>query len=75
MIKKEPLIEVLRVYNNFDGNFVKSIFKIRDICNEVLKVCVNFNLGELQEKINVLLENLSCFNSLYIHHYELIEKL
>jgi len=78
-IEKEPLIEVLRLYNNFDGNFVKSIFKIRDICNEVLKVCVNFNLGELQEKINVLLENLiygiGCFNSLYIHHYELIEKL
>lgn len=78
-IEKEPLIEVLRVYNNFDGNFVKSIFKIRDICNEVLKVCVIFNLGELQEKINVLLENLiygiGCFNSLYIHHYELIEKL
>lgn len=78
-IEKEPLIEVLRVYNNFDGNFVKSIFKIRDICNEVLKVCINFNLGELQEKINVLLENLiygiGCFNSLYIHHYELIEKL
>ena len=78
-IEKEPLIEVLRVYNNFDGNFVKSIFKIRDICNEVLKVCVNFNMGELQEKINVLLENLiygiGCFNSLYIHHYELIEKL
>lgn len=78
-IEKEPLIEVLRVYNNFDGNFVKSIFKIRDICNEVLKVCVNFNLGELQEKINVLLENLiygiGCFNSLYIHHYELINKL
>jgi superfamily II RNA helicase len=78
-IEKQPLIEVLRVYNNFDGNFVKSIFKIRDICNEVLKVCVNFNLGELQEKINVLLENLiygiGCFNSLYIHHYELIEKL
>ena len=78
-IEKEPLIEVLRVYNNFDGNFVKSIFKIRDICNEVLKVCVNFNLGELQEKINVLLENLiygiGCFNSLYIHHYELIDKL
>jgi len=78
-IEKMPLIEVLRVYNNFDGNFVKSIFKIRDICNEVLKVCVNFNLGELQEKINVLLENLiygiGCFNSLYIHHYELIEKL
>ena len=78
-IEKDPLIEVLRVYNNFDGNFVKSIFKIRDICNEVLKVCVNFNLGELQEKINVLLENLiygiGCFNSLYIHHYELIEKL
>jgi len=78
-IEKMPLIEVLRVYNNFDGNLVKSIFKIRDICNEVLKVCVNFNLGELQEKINVLLENLiygiGCFNSLYIHHYELIEKL
>lgn len=78
-IEKEPLIEVLRVYNNFDGNFVKSIFKIRDICNEVLKVCANFNLGELQEKINILLENLiygiGCFNSLYIHHYELIEKL
>jgi hypothetical protein len=32
-------------------------------------------MSELQEKINVLLENLSCFNSLYIHHYELIEKL
>ncbi len=78
-IEKEPLIEVLRVYNNFDGNFVKSIFKIRDICNEVLKVCINFNLGQLQEKINVLLENLiygiGCFNSLYIHHYKLIENL
>ena len=75
-IEKKPLIEVLKSYDNFDGNFVKSIYKIRDICQEILKVCQNFNLGELQEKINNLLENLIYgigeFNSLYIHHYELI---
>jgi hypothetical protein len=44
-----------------------------------LKVCQNFNLGELAEKINTLLENLIYgigeFNSLYIHHYDLINSL
>jgi len=75
-IEKKPLIEVLKSYDNFDGNFVKNIYKIRDICQEILKVCQNFNLGELQEKINTLLENLIYgigeFNSLYIHHYDMI---
>ena len=75
-IDKKPLIEVLKSYDNFDGNFVKNIYKIRDICQEILKVCQNFNLGELQEKINTLLENLIYgigeFNSLYIHHYDMI---
>ena len=75
-IEKKPLIDVLKSYDNFDGNFVKNIYKIRDICQEILKVCQNFNLGELQEKINTLLENLIYgigeFNSLYIHHYEMI---
>ncbi len=78
-INKEPLIEVLKTYNNYDGNFVKNIFKMRDICNEILKICERFNLGGLQEKINTLLENLIYgigeFNSLYIHHYEMIVKL
>ena len=63
----------------FDGNFVKNIFKIRDMSQEILKVCQNFNLGELAEKINTLLENLIYgigeFNSLYIHHYDLINSL
>ena len=76
-INKEPLINILEKYGNFDGNFVKNIYKIRDICQEILKVCQNFNLGELQEKINTLLENLIYgigeFNSLYIHHYDLIQ--
>ena len=75
-IEKKPLIEVLKSYDNFDGNFVKNIYKIRDICQEILKVCLSFNLGELQEKINSLLENLIYgigeFNSLYIHHYDMI---
>ncbi len=78
-IEKKPLIEVLKSYDNFDGNFVKNIYKIRDICQEILKVCQNFNLGELQEKINTLLENLIYgigeFNSLYIHHYDMINSL
>jgi len=75
-IEKKPLIEVLKSFDNFDGNFVKNLYKIRDICQEILKVCQNFNLGELQEKINTLLENLIYgigeFNSLYIHHYQMI---
>lgn len=78
-LERKPLIEILQKYDNFDGNFVKNIYKIRDICQELLKVCQNFNLGELQEKIMVLLENLIYgigeFNSLYIHHYELIKNL
>jgi len=78
-IEKKPLVEVLASYDNFDGNFVKNIFKIRDICQEILKVCTNFNLGELAEKVNTLLENLIYgigeFNSLYIHHYEMIKGL
>jgi len=78
-IEKKPLVEVLASYDNFDGNFVKNIFKIRDICQEILKVCSNFNLGELAEKVNTLLENLIYgigeFNSLYIHHYEMINNL
>jgi superfamily II RNA helicase len=78
-IERKPLIEILQKFDGFDGNFVKNIYKIRDICQELLKVCQNFNLGELQEKINVLLENLIYgigeFNSLYIHHYQLIKNL
>jgi hypothetical protein len=78
-LDKKPLIEILQKFDGFDGNFLKSIYKIRDMCQELLKVCENFNLGELQEKINVLLENLIYgigeFNSLYIHHYQLIKNL
>jgi len=78
-IDRKPLVEVLASFDNFDGNFVKNIFKIRDMSQEILKVCQNFNLGELAEKINTLLENLIYgigeFNSLYIHHYDLINSL
>ena len=78
-LDKKPLIEILQKYDGFDGNFVKNIYKIRDVCQELMKVCENFNLGELQEQINVLLENLIYgigeFNSLYIHHYQLIKNL
>jgi superfamily II RNA helicase len=78
-LDRKPLIEILQRFDGFDGNFVKAIYKIRDMCQELLKVCDNFNLGELQEKINVLLENLIYgigeFNSLYIHHYQLIKNL
>ena len=78
-LDKKPLIEILQKFDGFDGNFLKNIYKIRDMCQELLKVCENFNLGELQEKINVLLENLIYgigeFNSLYIHHYQLIKSL
>jgi superfamily II RNA helicase len=78
-LDRKPLIEILQKFDGFDGNFVKAIYKIRDMCQELLKVCDNFNLGELQEKINVLLENLIYgigeFNSLYIHHYQLIKNL
>lgn len=75
-IDKKPLNKILITFNNFDGNFVKNIYKIRDICHEILKVCEIFNLGELEEKIQQLMENLIYgigeFNSLYIHHYDLI---
>ena len=78
-LDRKPLIEILQRFDGFDGNFVKAIYKIRDMCQELLKVCDNFNLGELQEKINVLLENLIYgigeFNSLYIHHYQMIKSL
>ena len=78
-IEKKPLPEIMAKYDGFDGNFVKNIFKIRDICNELLKVCANFNLENLQEKINLLMESLIYgigeFNSLYIHHYDLISSL
>jgi len=78
-LERKPLIEILQKFDGFDGNFLKSIYKIRDICQELLKVCQNFNLGELQEKINVLLENIIYgigeFNSLYIHHYQMIKNL
>jgi superfamily II RNA helicase len=78
-LDRKPLIEILQKFDGFDGNFVKAIYKIRDMCQELLKVCDNFNLGELQEKINVLLEKLIYgigeFNSLYIHHYQLIKNL
>jgi len=78
-IDKKPLNEIMTIYDNFDGNFVKNLYKIRDICQEILKVCEIFNLGELEERINVLMENLIYgvgeFNSLYIHHYDLISSL
>lgn len=78
-LDKKPLNEIMTVYDNFDGNFVKNLYKIRDICQEILKVCEIFNLGELEEKVNMLMEHLIYgvgeFNSLYIHHYDLISSL
>ena len=73
------IVDILNIYNNYDGNFIKKIFKLRDICMEIVKIGEIFQLGYLVEKSNKILEliikNIAEFNSLYIHHYELVEKL
>jgi superfamily II RNA helicase len=78
-MEKKPLIEILSEYNNFDGNFVKNLYKIRDVCQEIVKICEMFNMMDLLEKINVLIENIIYgigeFDSLYVNHYELVNKL
>ena len=77
--EKKEFVEIIRLYNNFDGNFVKNIFKIRDICQEIIKISEIFMMGELLEKmneiLNVIIYDLCEFNSLYIHHYDLVKKI
>ena len=78
-MEKKPFNEILLVYNNFDGNFVKNLYKIRDVCQEIVKICEMFNMMDLLEKINVLMENIIYgigeFDSLYVNHYQLVHQL
>ena len=78
-IENKNIVEILTVYDNYDGNFVKNIFKIRDICMEIIKIGEIFQLGYLVEKGNnilkLIIKDIAEFNSLYIHHYDLVDKL
>jgi superfamily II RNA helicase len=78
-LEEEEIGKIIAVYGNYDGNFVKNIYKIRDICHELGNVCETFQLGGLNEKINELegmcIRGITEFNSLYIHHYQLVKSL
>ena len=41
----------------YEGNFVRNIFKIYNICNEIIKVC---------EIINKIIRDIVSFDSLYL---------
>ena len=76
-LEEEEIGKILAVYGNYDGNFVKNIYKIRDICHELSNICETFQMGGLIEKINKLeemcIKGITEFNSLYIHHYQLVK--
>jgi len=78
-LENEEIGKIIATYGNYDGNFVKNIYKIRDICHELNGVCETFQLGGLINKINKLeemcIKGITEFNSLYIHHYQLVQSL
>lgn len=73
------IIQILKEYDNYDGDFIKNIYKIRDICMEIIKIGEIFQIGNLIEKSNKILDcivkGILEFNSLYIHHYDLVKSL
>ncbi len=68
--------EVLAKYEGYDGNFIRNIYKIRDICFELVSICEMFQMGGLLSKVNdlsdMIIKGITKFNSLYVQHYNLI---
>ena len=54
----------------YEGNFVRNIFKIYNICNEIIKVCEIINKTELLLKFdnfdNKIIRDIVSFDSLYL---------
>jgi superfamily II RNA helicase len=61
------------IYQNitiYDGNFVKSIMRINNICENLMDICKNIEKYNLCEKLegynNILIRDITSINSLYI---------
>ena len=54
----------------YEGNFVKNIIKIYNICNEIIHVCEIINNTEIIEKFqnleSIILRDIVSFDSIYL---------
>ena len=54
----------------YEGNFVKNIMKILNICNEIVNVCEMIGKTELIEKMenieSIILRDIVSFDSIYL---------
>ena len=56
----------------YEGNFIKNIIKIYNICNEIIKVCEIYQNTKLLEKMTTITENgfllksIVTFESIYL---------
>ena len=54
----------------YDGNFVKAIMRINNICDNVMEICLNIEKFELCKKIEgysqILIRDITSINSLYV---------
>jgi superfamily II RNA helicase len=62
--------DVYKATNIYDGNFVKSIMRINNICDNLMDICKTISYYELAEKIecaqSVLIRDITSINSLYV---------
>jgi len=62
--------DVYKATNIYDGNFVKSIMRINNICDNLMDICKTISYYDLAEKIecaqSVLIRDITSINSLYV---------
>jgi superfamily II RNA helicase len=62
--------DVYKATNIYDGNFVKSIMRINNICDNLMDICKTISYYDLAEKIecaqSILIRDITSINSLYV---------
>ena len=76
MVDREPPKLFLFVCGgNYHKNFASIHHQFLQKLNKITIVNSTNKMSFLDRKLENLIYGIGCFNSLYIHHYELIEKL
>ena len=62
--------EVYQYTSVYDGNFVKTIMRINNVCENLMDICKNTNHFDLCEKLEgyneILIRDITSINSLYV---------
>ena len=62
--------DIYKNTNIYDGNFVKSIMRINNICDNLMDICKTISYYDLAEKIenaqSILIRDITSINSLYV---------